>query len=84
MSTPQPTQPIRIDPNEPLSQEKALAILIQSINLAQSKGVYNFEEAELLAKCVRKFTKPPQPPQSADQPSQPTITDNSVDETVVL
>ena len=40
----------RIDPNEELTQEKALSILIQSVNLAQSKGAYSFEEAELLSK----------------------------------
>lgn len=58
-STPTPSeQPkeIRINPEQPLTQEQSLAILIQAVQVGQSKGIYNINEAELISKCVRKFT----------------------------
>lgn len=39
------------------NQETALKILIQGINLAQSRGAFNLSEAELLSKCIKMFTR---------------------------
>ncbi len=79
----------RINPNDDLTQEKALSVLIQAVNLAQSKGVYSFEEAELLSKCVRKFTTPIPPapvptPQLVETPAVTTTLTANDEETVVL
>lgn len=49
----QPQEP-RID-----SQETALKILIQGVNLAQSRGAFNLTEAGLLDKCIKMFRAPP-------------------------
>lgn len=68
----QQQQPTRINLDEELNQEKALSILIQGVNLAQSKGVYSFEEAEIISKCVRRFTTPP----NQQTPNQQTPTTN--------
>ena len=74
-NTPQ-QQPTRINLDDELNQEKALSILIQGVNLAQSKGVYSFEEAEIISKCVRKFTTPPpnQSPSASTPASTPAPT----------
>ena len=47
-------------PQEPRidSQETALKILIQGVNLAQSRGAYNLSEAALLDKCIKMFRRP--------------------------
>ena len=45
------------------NQETALKLLIQGINLAQSRGAFNLQEAELLSKCIKLFRRPePLPP----------------------
>lgn len=41
------------------NQETALKILIQGINLAQSRGSFNLSEAGLLDKCIKMFTRKP-------------------------
>lgn len=42
------------------NQETALKILIQGVNLAQSRGAYNLSEAGLLDKCIKMFTRRPE------------------------
>ena len=55
------------------NQETALKILIQGINLAQSRGSFNLSEAGLLDKCIKMFTKPAEAP--VQQPADTVITD---------
>ena len=64
-----------MDPQIP-NQQAALKIIIQGINLAQSRGAYNLTEAGLLDKCVKFFTRPPQNTQDAVQPQDTVITDD--------
>lgn len=63
------------------NQETALRILIQGVNLAQSRGAYNLSEAGLLDKCIKMFRRP------ADEQQQPveetTITDEPQEEVQV-
>ena len=47
------------------NQETALKILIQGVNLAQSRGCFNLSEAGLLDKCIKMFTRQPESQQSA-------------------
>ena len=42
------------------NQETALKILIQGVNLAQSRGAFNLSEAGLLDKCIKMFTRRPE------------------------
>ena len=58
------------------NQESALKILIQGINLAQSRGAYNLSEAGLLDKCIKMFTKRPE---EAVQPNEVEITDDDTE-----
>jgi hypothetical protein len=62
-----------MDPQIP-NQQAALKILIQGINLAQSRGAYNLTEAGLLDKCVKLFTRPAQ--EDAVQPQDTVIRDD--------
>jgi hypothetical protein len=50
---------------ENLSPEHALIVLISAANHGQLKGAYNLDEAELIAKAIRKITP------SAAQEEQP-------------
>lgn len=48
------------------NQETALKMLIQGVNLAQSRGAFNLSEAGLLDKCIKMFTRRPEPVQPED------------------
>lgn len=41
-----------------LTTEHALIVLISAANHCQAKGIFNLEEAELVAKAIRKISKP--------------------------
>ena len=41
---------------ENLTPQQALAILVQGVQFAQTKGVYSLTDAELISKAVRVFT----------------------------
>ena len=53
------------------NQEVALRIIIQGVNLAQNRGCYNLQEAEILSKCIKMFKKPQEvvqpPPEEAEK-----------------
>lgn len=38
-----------------LTQAQAINVLIQAVRIAQSKGAYTLEDAELVAKAIRLF-----------------------------
>lgn len=44
-----------------LSGEHAIVALIAAANHAQARGAFNLDEAELVAKAIRKLTVPTQP-----------------------
>ena len=76
-------QPITVSPDQELTQDTALSILIQGVRVAQSKGVYNIEEAELLSKCVRRFIKPQEQTDELTT-NDDTITDDDNTNTVTI
>jgi len=43
------------------NQNQALQILINAVRIAQSKGAFTLEEAEVLAKAIKMFAVPPRP-----------------------
>ena len=55
MST--PTQTTTEIP-ENLTQQQAVGLLVQGVQMAQSRGAYNLNEAELIAKAIRAFAPP--------------------------
>ena len=40
-------------------QNAAIRILVDAVGLAQSKGVFNLDQASLVASAVREFVVPP-------------------------
>lgn len=48
---------------EKLTNQQALQVLVDAARLAQSKGVYTFDEAEIINKAIKTFMVPvgPQP-----------------------
>ena len=65
-------------PQEPqiTNQETALRVLIQGVNLAQSRGAFNLNEAELLSKCIKMFRRPAEEVQQPIQEQVITDEDN--------
>jgi hypothetical protein len=52
--------------NNELTQEQALSVLIQGVRIAQGKGAYSIEDAEIIAKAIKVFVKP-----GAEAPTEP-------------
>jgi len=63
-----------------LNQDQALQVLLQSALVAQRRGAFNLDEAELVAKAFKIFAPIPQPQpqqqqqQQQTQPNQDTLT----------
>ena len=43
--------------NEPLEQKAALAIFVNAVQVAQSRGAWRLEESTMLYKAIQAFTK---------------------------
>ena len=61
MATENQTQP------QELNQAQALNVLIQAVRIAQGKGAYTLEDAELVAKAIKVFV-PPAPTTEGEDP----------------
>lgn len=42
---------------ETLTQEQAIGVLIQAVQIAQSKGAYTLEDAEIISRAIKAFKK---------------------------
>jgi hypothetical protein len=49
-----------------LTQAQAVNVLIQAARIAQSKGAFTLEDAELVAKAIRVFVPTNQTPEGTD------------------
>ena len=52
MATENQTQP------QELNQAQALNVLIQAVRIAQGKGAYTLEDAEMVSKAIKVFVPP--------------------------
>lgn len=52
-----------------MTGEHAVVTLIAAANHAQSRGAYNLDEAELVAKAIRKLTAQPEAPATEPAPA---------------
>ena len=43
--------------NEPLEQKAALAVFVNAVQVAQSRGAWRLEESCMLYKAIQAFTK---------------------------
>jgi len=64
---------------ETLTQQQAIGLLVQGVQIAQQRGAYNLEEAELIAIAIRAFK--PAEEQPAQQPIIETATTTEITET---
>jgi len=58
--------------NNELTQEQALSVLIQGVRIAQGKGAYSIEDAEIIAKAIKVFVKQPEGEAQATAEVAPT------------
>ena len=49
-----------IDLNTNLTRDQALQVLIRAVQVAQAKGAFTLEDAELVSKAVRVFMPKPE------------------------
>jgi hypothetical protein len=49
-----------------LTQAQAINVLIQAVRIAQAKGAYTLEDAELVSKAIKIFVPQEQPQESED------------------
>ena len=42
-----------VDINTPLTKDLCIDVLVYVARIAQSKGIYSLEDAELISKCIR-------------------------------
>lgn len=59
-----PVQPMPIP--EKLSQQQALQVLVDAARIAQSKGIFTLDDAELVNKAIKAFMPPSGPVPSND------------------
>jgi hypothetical protein len=57
--TPQNVQPAPIP--EKLTQQQALQVLVDAARVAQSKGIFTLDDAELVNKAIKAFSAPAGP-----------------------
>ena len=71
---------------ENLTQQQAIGLLVQGVQIAQSRGAFNLNEAELISKAIRAFstdaTKDSQPQEITDtttisQPEETSTTEET-------
>lgn len=66
---------------ENLTPQQSLAILVQGVQFAQSKGIYSLTDAELISKAVRVFTNQPEGEKLAESSQdEGAMTESSQDE----
>jgi hypothetical protein len=56
---PQPQQQVAIPEN--LNQQQALQVLVDAARVAQAKGIFTLDDAELVNKAIRAFMPPAGP-----------------------
>ena len=69
--------PERVNQEGELNGQQALNVLIQAVRIAQSKGAFTIEDAEIISKAIKVFV----PPTPAGE--EGTDTDPVVNEEVV-
>ena len=52
--------PEQVNPTGELNGQQALNVLIQAVRIAQGKGVYSIEDAEIISKSIKALV-PPKP-----------------------
>jgi hypothetical protein len=65
--------------NQEMNQGQAINVLIQAARLAQNKGAFTLEDAEMVSKAIKVFVPPVEATEDADSventdtPAEPVI-----------
>ena len=84
MDNNQETQnPEEVNPTGELNGQQALNVLIQAVRIAQGKGAYTIEDAEIISKAIKIFVPPT--PENTDGASEqdPIMNDEAPAEPVM-
>jgi hypothetical protein len=63
--------------NQELTQGQAVNVLIQAARIAQGKGAFSLEDAELVAKAIRVFSPSGDAADAVNQPEEVEATDEA-------
>ena len=63
--------PNAINPDS-MNQQQALNVLVQAARIAQSKGAYTLEDAELVAKAIKLFIPTQDPNAAINKDAEPS------------
>jgi len=67
---------------EELNGQQALNVLIQAVRIAQGKGAYTIEDAELISKAIKVFV-PPTPAEEQGTDADPVVNEDAPAEPVM-
>ena len=67
---------------EELNGQQALNVLIQAVRIAQGKGAYTIEDAELISKAIKVFV-PPTPAEEQGTEADPVVNEDAPAEPVM-
>ena len=65
-----------------LNGQQALNVLIQAVRIAQGKGAYTIEDAELISKAIKVFV-PPTPAEEQGTEADPVVNEDTPAEPVM-
>ncbi len=63
--------------NQEMNQGQALNVLIQAARLAQQKGAFTLEDAEMVSKAIKVFVPPTEATEDADADADPVENTNT-------
>ena len=63
--------------NQELTQGQAVNVLIQAARIAQGKGAFSLEDAELVAKAIRVFSPSGDAADAVNRPEEVEVTDEA-------
>ena len=83
MDNNQETQnPEEVNPTGELNGQQALNVLIQALRIAQGKGAYTIEDAELISRAIKVFV-PPTPVGEEGTATDPIVNEETPAEPVL-
>jgi hypothetical protein len=74
--------PEEVNPTGELNGQQALNVLIQAVRIAQGKGAYTIEDAELISRAIKVFV-PPTPAGEEGTATDPIVNEETPAEPVM-
>jgi len=74
--------PEQANPTGELNGQQALNVLIQAVRIAQGKGAYTIEDAELISRAIKVFV-PPTPAEEQGTETDPIVNEETPAEPVM-